>query len=72
MAQKAGSPKALNAAMLGFLSIFLDGIRKETWVECLCRALPPKLLDMNLEAFENGRKAGEEARQRPAGKTKNR
>lgn len=72
LAQKAGSPKALNAAMLGFLSVFLDVIRKETWVECLSKALPPRLLDMNLAAFENGRRAGEEAWRRPAGMTKDR
>lgn len=59
LAQQAGSAKALNAAMLGFLSIFMDVIRKTTWVECLTRALPSKLLAMNLEAFENGRTAAQ-------------
>lgn len=71
LAQEAGSPKALNAAMLGFLSVFLDLISKDTWVRCLTKALPPKLLDLNLAAFEKGRQAGGRAG-RPAGTTKNR
>ncbi|MDO8688535.1 MAG: indolepyruvate oxidoreductase subunit beta [Dehalococcoidia bacterium] len=72
LAQQAGNPKALNAAMLGFLSMFLDVIKKETWVDCLAGALPAKLLDLNLEAFEIGRRAAVEARSRPAGNTINR
>ncbi len=67
LAQKAGSPKALNAAMLGFLSIFLDVISKEVWVECLAKAIPPKLLNMNMAAFENGRNSAMDARQQAAG-----
>ncbi len=72
MAQQAGNPKALNAAMLGFLSIFLDVIKRETWADCLAEALPPKLLDLNLEAFEIGRKAALVAQSLPPSNTINR
>ncbi|MDP2660804.1 MAG: indolepyruvate oxidoreductase subunit beta [Dehalococcoidia bacterium] len=70
LAQQAGNPKALNAAMLGFLSIFLDIIKKETWVDSLAGALPTKLLDVNLEAFEIGRRAAGEAQSCLAGHTR--
>ena len=51
------TPKALNVAMLGMLSVFLD-IPAETWLEAIRGYLPERLRDMNDEAFELGRKRG--------------
>ncbi|MDP2936701.1 MAG: indolepyruvate oxidoreductase subunit beta [Dehalococcoidia bacterium] len=62
LAQEAGTTKALNAAMLGFLSVLIDVINKGAWLESLTRALPARLLDLNLVAFEMGRQAAEAAR----------
>ncbi len=71
LAQAAGNPRTLNAAMLGFLSVILESpapnderchvISKDAWLQCLAQALPPKLLEMNILAFEKGRQAAEAA-----------
>lgn len=71
LAQAAGNPRTLNAAMLGFLSVILESpgpnddrchvISKDAWLHCLAQALPPKLLEMNILAFEKGRQAAEAA-----------
>ena len=71
LAQAAGNPRTLNAAMLGFLSVILESpgpnddrchvISKDAWLHCLAQALPPTLLEMNILAFEKGRQAAEAA-----------
>ncbi len=50
------SSKALNVALLGALSRSLD-FSEALWTQALRASLPPKLLDVNLQAFEIGRDA---------------
>ena len=97
LAREAGNPRALNAVMLGFLSVYFESgdwvealeggppsspsgteappdspgfpapathaplISKNSWAQCLAKALPPRLLEVNLAAFEKGRSAAEAA-----------
>ncbi len=50
--------KALNVALMGMLSVFLD-ISESAWQEAIRRNLPEKLHDINFRTFEIGRQAGE-------------
>ena len=56
------NPKSLNIAMLGTLSLYLDKIPLESWVKAIHSNFKEKLVSINLEAFEAGRKAGKENR----------
>ncbi|MBA3002620.1 MAG: indolepyruvate oxidoreductase subunit beta [Desulfurivibrio sp.] len=57
IARKVGNLKAVNVALVGVLSLYLP-IDEATWVEVLKKRLPAKILDVNLKAFQEGRKAG--------------
>ena len=50
--------KALNVALLGVLSIYLD-FPPESWKEVLAALLPEHLRDVNEEAFDLGRGIGQ-------------
>lgn len=54
VANKLGNPRVLNVIFLGVLSKYLD-IPAETYEEVLKEALKPKLVDINLKAFHEGR-----------------
>jgi indolepyruvate ferredoxin oxidoreductase, beta subunit len=54
IAAEMGNGKVLNVLMLGALSL-LTPFNPETWQSVLRRRLPPKILDINLAAFERGR-----------------
>ena len=56
LAEKAGSAKAVNIALMGRLSKFLP-IEKEKWTEAIKQTVAPKFVEMNLKAFELGYKA---------------
>ena len=53
LAEKAGSSKAVNIALMGRLAKYL-GIEKEKWVEAISNTVPEKFKDLNLKAFELG------------------
>ncbi len=55
-AGKLRSAKSLNVALLGILSTRLD-IPEEAWLAAIRANLPEKVLDLNLQAFAEGRKA---------------
>ena len=55
-ARKLRSAKSLNVALLGMLSTRLE-IPEEAWLAAIRANLPEKVLDLNLEAFAEGRKA---------------
>lgn len=59
LAQKAGTIKAANVVMLGAVSKALP-FRPETWETVIRKAVPPKTVDVNLEAFRLGATAGTE------------
>ncbi|MBQ9066648.1 MAG: indolepyruvate oxidoreductase subunit beta [Clostridia bacterium] len=53
MALEAGSPKAVNVALLGVVAQNTD-IEKEIWEETIRTTVPPKFVDLNLKAFDLG------------------
>ena len=59
LACEAGSPKSANIVLMGALSIGLDFAQNE-WSEVISARVPPKTVDVNLKAFELGRKACQE------------
>ena len=54
VAKKIGNSRVINVILLGVLSNYLD-IPVETYEEVLKESLKPKLLDINLKAFNEGR-----------------
>lgn len=61
LATEAGSYLAVNTVLLGALAGTPDcPVSKESLLEALKNNVPPKMLDINLAAFEAGFKAGSE------------
>ena len=60
LAQKAGSPKAVNLVLLGVLSQRADW-PESVWQEAIEHTVPAKFLEMNKKAFALGRAAWKEA-----------
>ena len=58
IARKAGNVKAANVSLVGALSSILP-IPEETFVKVIKERVPPRFLDVNLEVFEEGRKAAQ-------------
>ena len=54
VAGQIGNPKVINVVFLGVLSNFLD-IPAQTYEEVLKESLKPKLVEINLKAFNEGR-----------------
>lgn len=54
VASEIGNPRVANVIFLGVLSKYLD-IPAETYEEVLRESLKPKLVDINLKAFHQGR-----------------
>lgn len=54
VANQIGNPRVVNVIFLGVLSQYLD-IPSETYEEVLKESLKPKLVDINLQAFQKGR-----------------
>jgi indolepyruvate ferredoxin oxidoreductase, beta subunit len=54
VAKKIGNPKVLNVIFLGVLSKFLD-IPAEVYEQTLRESLKPRLVDINIKAFNEGR-----------------
>lgn len=52
-AREAGSIKAVNVVLIGFLAAFTD-IPYDTWIETVKTTVPPKFLDINIKAFDTG------------------
>lgn len=57
IAQEAGSAKAVNIALMGRLSTYFPEISDEQWQDAIEKIVPPKFLDLNRKAFEEGRNA---------------
>ncbi|MCX5865065.1 MAG: indolepyruvate oxidoreductase subunit beta [Deltaproteobacteria bacterium] len=58
IARKVGNLKAVNVALVGVLSRYLP-VDEATWLEVIKKRLPTKILEVNLKAFHEGRKAGQ-------------
>ncbi|MDD3717824.1 MAG: indolepyruvate oxidoreductase subunit beta [Actinomycetota bacterium] len=57
LAAQAGDPRAAGSCILGALSVFLD-FPAGVWEESIRLSVPPRAVEVNLGAFEAGRKAG--------------
>lgn len=53
LAEKAGNFKAVNVVLIGVMAKSTD-IAYEKWIETIKTTVPPKFLDVNLEAFNLG------------------
>lgn len=56
LAGEVGNRRSANVVMVGALSRFMD-FSDDVWQKALKASIPAKLLDLNLKAFELGRKA---------------
>ena len=54
IAREVGNAKTSNVVLLGALSSHLD-IDETVWYEAITARVPPKTIDVNLEAFKAGR-----------------
>jgi len=64
MASGLGNSRASNTVLLGVLSAVL-GFDEGIWREVIAEMVPAKTVDVNLEAFEAGRRWAETARENP-------
>jgi indolepyruvate ferredoxin oxidoreductase beta subunit len=53
MAGELGNEKASNVILIGLLASRME-IDKKLWLEAIGKKVPPKLIDLNLKAFESG------------------
>ncbi|MDP2916418.1 MAG: indolepyruvate oxidoreductase subunit beta [Dehalococcoidia bacterium] len=61
-AEEIGNVRTVNTFMLGCTSVFIP-FENEIWKDSLSRHLPPKLMEINLRAFEKGREVMSHVRQ---------
>ncbi len=59
-AERLGNPRLANTVLLGVLSTRLD-VPPETWLEVVERRVPPKYVELNRQAFDEGRRLAEQA-----------
>lgn len=57
IADRAGSSKAVNIALMGRLSNYFPDIADEAWQEAIEAIVPAKFLELNRRAFELGKRA---------------
>ena len=55
LAQKAGTAKAVNLALMGRFSTYFPEIPEEAWIKAIEANVPPKFLEINKKAFELGK-----------------
>ena len=55
LAEKAGSPKAVNIVLMGRLSKYFDEIPVEKWQKAIAECVPEKFTELNQKAFLLGR-----------------
>ncbi len=58
IAEAAGSAKAVNIALLGRFSQYLD-FTEEAWEAALCAVVPGRFIELNREAFKRGKKSAQ-------------
>jgi indolepyruvate ferredoxin oxidoreductase, beta subunit len=57
IAAKLGNAQAANVVLVGAFSNFFPEIKKAMWERALSDLLPKKILDLNIKAFGEGKKA---------------
>jgi len=55
-AERLGNPRLANTVLLGTLSTCLD-VSPEIWLEIIARRVPPRYVELNRQAFGEGRRA---------------
>ncbi len=55
IARKLGNYKVVNVALLGAASSLVPGISADCWEAAIAERVPPKALEVNMEAFRLGR-----------------
>ncbi|MGB9711023.1 MAG: indolepyruvate oxidoreductase subunit beta [Thermodesulfovibrio sp.] len=55
IAKQLGNAKVENSVILGILSTLLS-FKEETWHDVISKAVPPKTIDLNIKAFNEGRR----------------
>ena len=58
IATEAGNTRAHNVVVLGALSTWIDGVPTDTWRQVIARWVPQRYVEVNMNAFEAGRKIG--------------
>ena len=58
IATEAGNTRAHNVVVLGALSTLIDGVPVDTWRQVIARWVPQRYVEVNMNAFEAGRKIG--------------
>ena len=58
-AERLGNPRLTNTVLLGALSTRL-GVAPETWLDVIEQRVPPKYVELNREAFQEGRRTLED------------
>jgi indolepyruvate ferredoxin oxidoreductase beta subunit len=57
LALKLGNAQAANVVLVGAFSKYFPEIKDKMWASALTDLLPAKILDLNIKAFQEGRKA---------------
>lgn len=57
IALKLGNAQAANVVLVGAFSNFFPEIKEEMWMKALTDLLPKKIHDLNIKAFNEGKKA---------------
>ena len=57
IAKELGNIQVANVVLLGALSNFFPDLKTDRWIDVIKGILPPKLHDINVEAFQEGRQA---------------
>jgi len=65
LAKNAGSTRAHNVVLLGALSVKIEAIPPDTWLNGIENLVPPKYIDLNRKAFHLGREAAQEGGSEP-------
>jgi indolepyruvate ferredoxin oxidoreductase beta subunit len=58
IATEVGNMRAHNVVVLGALSTRIDGVPADTWRQVIARWVPQRYVQVNMDAFEAGRKIG--------------
>jgi len=54
MAEEAGSVKCANVVLIGVFASIVNDMPKNSWEAAIRASVPPRLLDVNLQAFDIG------------------
>ncbi len=63
IAEELQNRNILNVIILGFLSSFLP-VARETWIDIISHRSPSKFLELNLRAFDRGKREAQKKRKR--------